>query len=143
MIVETAIVQMLLADAAVAALIGTRLYPQDAPQDGARPLVLYATSDPDRLPTMTGYLTLQSKAFRFDCYGGDSGGRYLSAKNVADAIEDKLYGFAKGTITYGAETLNVQLIEPDGGEDGLEPPVHGDEEGLDYVGVGCRVHWND
>lgn len=143
MIIETAIVQLLLADATLAALVGDRVYPQDAPQDAQRPYVVYETSDSVRLATMTGYLNLRFTAFRFTSFGGDAGGRYVSAKAVDEAIADKLFGFVRGEITHQGETLNVQLIEDEGGEDGLEVPAHADEEGLDYCGRNLRVHWNE
>lgn len=142
MIIETAIVQLLLADATVSGLVSDRIYPQDAPQDAQRPYVVYETADSIRLPTITGYLNLRSTAFRFSSFGGDAGGRYVSAKAIDEAICDKLLPF-RGETTYQSETLNVQLVEDEGGEDGLEVPAHADEEGLDYCGRNLRVHWNE
>ena len=39
------------------------------------------------------------------------------------------------------QEYSVACVEQEGGEDGLEPPVHAEEQGLDYCGVQLRVYW--
>ena len=141
MTIEEAIVSVLEADATLTALVGTRIYPQEAPQDETLPLVLYATSDPSQAESMAGWVDLYDQAFRFDCYGGDSSGSYASAKAVAQAVRDRLHAFARGPVTVDGETVYVRGISDDGGEDGLEPPAHGEERGVDYCAVQVRVWW--
>lgn len=137
--VETAIRDLLLEDADLTALLGDRIYPQDAPQTAEPPYVLYFTADPEQTLTLNGYINNYNQAFRFDCYGGPLGRSYSSAKAIAKALRTCLFSFLRGTAPGGVE---IQGILDDGGEDGLEPPIHGEEEGLDYVGVQVRVHWN-
>lgn len=144
MTIESALVQLLNADAAFAALAGGRVYPQDGPRDGEGPWVVYATSDPDREMSFTAYLGLQNQSFRFDCYGGGERERYRSAKRVAAALRDCLFGFLRGEVVApDGDAVNVQGVFPEGGEDGLEPPAHAEGAGLDYVAVQVRVYWNE
>ena len=141
MTIEEAMVAMLAADATLTGLVGTRVYPQEAPQDEALPLVLYTTSDPSQAESMNGWVDLYDQAFRFDCYGGDSSGSYASAKAVAAALRSRLHAFARGPVVLADGTVYVRGISDDGGEDGLEPPAHGEERGVDYCAVQVRVWW--
>jgi len=147
MTIEEALVYTLSGSAPLNGLIGDgkgalRLYPLQAPQDLPTPFVLYATSDPDQLQTMTGWLGLWEQAFRFDCYGGQAGGSYASAKAVAGALFEVLGALPPQADIGPRGEVRVQLVERDGGSDELEPPVHADESGVDYVGLGLRVHWS-
>lgn len=124
----------------VESLVGPRVYAQDAPQEADLPLVLYVTSDPEQLQTLAGvYLNHYSQSFRFDCYGGGDMS-YASAKSIARAVRDRLGGLVHTAI--GDDSITVQGVFQEGGEDGLEPPVHAEEKGLDYCGVQLRIHWH-
>lgn len=142
MTIEQAITQLLLTDSAVSTLVGDRIYPQVGPQEVAPPCVIYTTSEAERTPTLNGYLGLRTCAFRFDCYGGQQGGSYASAKALGAAVQDCLLGFLRGSLAYAGESLNVQGIFDDGGSDELEPPIHGEERGIDYCAVAVRVWWH-
>lgn len=135
--IEEALVLLLKADAAVAALVAARVYPQAGYSDDVPPVVLYTTSDPERQLALNGYIDLYSVNVRFDCYG--QAPAYASAKAVSAAVRACLFGFLRGNVTDGTHTVNVQGVFDAGGEDGLDPPVHGEERGVDYVGVSVEV----
>lgn len=124
----------------VESLIGQRMYAQDAPQDADLPLVLYVTSDEEQAIDLDGTpANFFEQVFRFDCYG--KGPRsYASAKAIARAVKARLLPLVHQAI--GDDTVSVQAVEQEGGEDGLEPPIHAGEQGLDYCGVQLRVYWN-
>lgn len=140
--IEQAITQLLLGDQDVSALVSDRIYPQVGPQEVQPPCVIYTTSEAERTAALNGYLGQRSCVFRFDCYGGQSGGSYASAKTLGAAVQDCLFGFLRGELSYAGETLEVQGILDEGGSDELEPPIHGEERGLDYCAVSVRVWWH-
>lgn len=142
MTIEEGLRRLLLSDGVLAALVGEKVFPLEAPQDLEPPYVLYASSDPTRHLGLGGYQNLYDCAVRFDCYGGPGGGSYASAKAVAAAVRGRLFGFFRGPLGPAGE-IDCQGVLDDGGEDGIEEPVHGDERGVDYCAVQVRVFWGD
>lgn len=136
--IEGAMRELLLADPQVVALVGDRVYPQDAPQDAAPPMVVYQTADLDQSVCVSGVENEFSQSFRFDCYGG-AGEPYASAKAVADAVRTRALALEIAAAQGGR--IVVEGVAPEGGEDGLEPPAFGEGDGIDYVGVQARVFW--
>lgn len=140
MTIEQAVRERLVADPTLSALVATKVYAQEAPQESDPPYVLYATSDPYQFEGLADRVNLYSEAFRFDCYGGDSSGAYASAKSVASAVRACLFGL-ENNAQLGTSGLDLAGLEDLGGEDSLEPPLHADGAGIDYVGVTVRIFW--
>jgi hypothetical protein len=138
--IETALVQLLLACAPLTELIGTKLYPQDAPQEVDAPYVVYSTSDYDRSLTLSGYEEERRLRVRLDAYGGLAGGAYASAKAIDTAIRECFETFFRGAV--GQENVFIEGIFPEGGEDGQEIPFSGEEDPQDFVGSQYLVVWH-
>lgn len=134
--IEAAVAQLLLADSDLADLIGSRLYPQDAPQAADLPLVLYVSSGPEQMRSLRGYLDTHTITIRLDCYGSRAGG-YASSKAIAKRIREVLFSAERTVI--GSGTVRLQGVFDGGGEDGLQEPLYSEEEGIDYVGVVVRL----
>ncbi len=77
-----ALVEWLLADSAIAALIGERLYPDVIPQDAARPAVAYQLIDVQHVPSRTAGAHLARSLIQFTC----DAETYSGAKALATAI---------------------------------------------------------
>jgi hypothetical protein len=63
--IETAIYNTLMANAALVALVGDRIYPVIAPQDVAEPFVVYERLPTEMEYTQDGLADLQTARFRF------------------------------------------------------------------------------
>lgn len=134
MLIEEAIYERLSAVSAVTDLLGTppRIYPQQAPQSCAFPVVVYQQANQRRVRTLTGFVSLSSYDLHLDCYGET----YTSAKAVWDAVRDALNGY-KGELGSGA--IAVRGIFDEGAQDGLESPVHAEEDGIHRVGLDLSI----
>lgn len=142
MTIEQAIRERLLANATLTALVSTKVYAIEAPQDSDPAYVILATSDPYQFEALAGDRpNLYSSVFRFDCYGGGVE-RYTSAKAVAAAVRGCLFGLTLNS-QMGTSGLDLAGVEDLGGEDNLEPPLHADGSGIDYVGVTVRLFWRN
>lgn len=139
MTIEQAIRDRLVADATLSALVSTKVYPQEAPQDADPPYVLYTGSDPFQFPTLYSRVDLYSEVLRYDCYGGGTG-PYNSAKAVSAALRSCIFGLTENA-QIGTSGLDLAGVEDLGGDDNLEPPLHADGSGIDYVGVMVRIFW--
>lgn len=145
MTVEEALYRWLTSGADVRALVGDKIYPQETDQDVNAPFVLYTTSDARQEETLAGWLNLWACSVRFDSYGGPIEGAYRSAKAITAAIDARMKALSPGQVvgeSADAGRVEIKGISGDGGEDGLEAPVHGDESGVDYVGAAYRVSWS-
>lgn len=89
MILEEALRGVLLADTALAGLIGGRMYPERAPQGAARPLVVFELVSTGRDYTHEGDSGYRRQRVQFNAYAE----RYATARAVADAMADVLSGF--------------------------------------------------
>lgn len=139
MTIEQAIRERLLANATLTALVSTKVYAIEAPQDSDPAYVIMATSDVYQFEALASRPNLYSAIFRFDCYGGGAE-RYTSAKAVAAAVRGCLFGLTNNS-QLGTSGLDLAGVEDLRGEDNLEPPLHADGAGIDYVGVTVRIHW--
>lgn len=133
MTIEEAIYAKLLADAGVAARIGTRLYPAQAPQRATFPLGIYNEATQRSVYTMAGVLNLGLWSMRLEFYG-DS---YADAKLSRNAARSALDGF-RGDI--GSGTVTVRGVFNESGDDGVEVPIHADEFGIFRAGLDLAVH---
>lgn len=122
MTVPAALYEILSGDTAVAALVGTRIYPKKAPQGVARPYVVFhkTTRRPSR--TFTGY-SLSRGLWQIDAWADD----FDTADTLGDAIEDALDEF-RGDA--GGRTLAITL---DNDSDDYEPDTDLYRQSLDFV----------
>lgn len=109
--VEEAVYAILVGDAEVSALVGTRVYPQVIPQDAALPAVAYSRISARRVKSHSGPSRLARPRVQVTC----SAKTYGAAKALAAAARGALDGF-KGT----AAGLDVQgaWLDNDGDEYG-------------------------
>ena len=112
MIIEEALSAYLLAHASVAALAGTRGYPNVVPQEVALPNWAYQRISGPELMDHGGNAKLESGRFQFTCHGDE----YRDAKNLARAIRAALRGY-RGLMG-GAGGVNVEGIYVIGEYDG-------------------------
>lgn len=112
MSIETDIVDVLEADAAVIGLLGappnTRIYPEILPQDPAYPAVTYFRVDTHRERGLSGPCGYARPRFQFDVWATG----YGSKRAVADAIRRALDGFQSAAI--GSSSLIDESDEPAG-----------------------------
>lgn len=93
----------LAADASVAALIGTRIYPVLAPASAQMPLVTWRRSGIQRQQTLSRPMGMPRVTVEFSIYGVT----YENAREIADAMRQVLdgYGGAEGTTTVNQTSL--------------------------------------
>lgn len=93
---------VLMGDAAVVALIGTRLYPNKLPQGAAMPAAVYnvISSVPENSFTGQVATTLKSSRVQIDCYAraDAKGGGYAQAHAVAKRIGEVLGDVAEADV---------------------------------------------
>lgn len=133
--IEQAIVAKLLADATLAALVGTRVYPGLAPQGAAAPYLVYQQADRQKVHTLGGVVSLNNYRMRFDAFGSS----YANAKATAAALASALDGFS-GLVGSGAIKVQGAFLESE--EDDLDEPVHGGETGVYSVGADVSIWFN-
>jgi hypothetical protein len=131
--IEEAVYGRLAADAAVLALCGGRVYPGQAPQGSALPVVVYGQADQVRLQTLAGVVNLNRYSMRLDVWAED----YAGAKALYHAVRDSLVGFS-GTLG----SVDVRGVFEESGDDDSEAPVHAEETGLYRAGLGLAIHYN-
>lgn len=134
MTIEEAIYAKLTTDGTVSALMGTRLYPAQAPQSATFPLAVYDEASARQAYTLAGVLNLNLYSMRIDCFD-DS---YAGAKALRNAIRDCLGGY-RGDLESG--TVSVRGIFNESADDGIETPIHADEFGIFRAGLDLSIHY--
>lgn len=86
-VIEEAMVTRLLADATVAAAVGTRIYPVAAPQGATMPHIVYQRISGPRVHSHDGS-DLAHPRFQFAC----NAATYAAAKALANAVREELDG---------------------------------------------------
>jgi len=90
---ETAIRDLLLANNAVKAIVGTRVYPGKLPQRPELPAIRYFRVSGGRPVSHSGGSGLDGARVQFDCLAGT----YQAAKALGSALRAVLQGY-KGTV---------------------------------------------
>lgn len=102
--IEQAIYTLLSGDAALTAIVGTRIYPLRAPQSGTYPLLVYQQIASQKVDSMQGGSGLDLSLWQFTCWGPD----YLVAKQAIEALRILLQGY-RGTVTVpAAGTVDIE-----------------------------------
>lgn len=92
-----------LADAAIAAVIGTRFYPVKAPQAGTYPLVTMQKIAEPRYPHLRGSGGMASAHVQIDAWVKETGAAFSSAQHLGELIRRRIDGFS-GVLTDSSES---------------------------------------
>lgn len=84
--IEQALVSHLLADSALTAIIGDRLYPLAIPETGKVPAVVYQRISSQRVLALDGSSSANSPRIQFSCYAASFG----QAKQIAMKLYESL-----------------------------------------------------
>ena len=103
---EGALLARLMADAAVAALVGTRVYWEDRPQEDALPAITLQVIPSKRVQHMTGFQRLQLTRVQMDVWAES----YESKKAVAEAA----IAAVTPRATVGGVRFDRAIIDRDG-----------------------------
>jgi len=96
--IEQAVLKELLADSGITDLIGERLYYVKAPQDVAKPYIVFFKVSAPREYSHDGASKLARPRFQFSCFAMT----YYEAKQIAEAIRVAIEAFS-GTMGTGVE----------------------------------------
>lgn len=101
--IEEALVAYLLADSALAALIGAKIYPDEIPQGVTYPAVFYLDISSVPLHTLVGQSVIDRPSKQFTVYASTK----ASAKAVANRLKALLSDY-QGTLS-GLEIQKIEL----------------------------------
>jgi hypothetical protein len=127
--VETAVINYLLAGSAVAAIVGTRVYPVTRPQGSSLPAVTVTRISGGPLYADDGEVGLDNARLQVDSWGTT----YAAAKDLAAAVGDRLS--AVRDISQSGVTIRYAMLDT---EQDLREPGTDDYEYLfrtrqDYI----------
>jgi hypothetical protein len=120
--IETAVRRRLGDDAAVSALVSTRISPEWRREGTALPAIVYSVDARTPVRTLTGTTSLAEFSVAVDCIATTLSGARALAAVVSDVLNDNTtYGVVDGTqIRWsGTDGEDVERMEDqDGGDDG-------------------------
>lgn len=120
MTLEEAVYTRLAGDAAVAALVGTRVYPILAPQAGALPYVVFARAETENLADLGGRGTHDRVQLSVQCFAAD----VETARALATAAQTCLDEWYGHEVVAGTRIIGrVQSVVP---ETDTTPRIHAD-----------------
>lgn len=123
MTIATALYTHLRDDAGVSAIVGTRIYPMNAPPAAVLPYVTFQVIALDDLRHMTGVVGVAETLMQLDSWGVSAG----VARSLKEAIRTALHGFS-GPM--GDEALDVRSSTLRTARDDFERPAGGGTVGL-------------
>lgn len=127
-------------DPNIAALVGTRIYPNKLPQGSTFPQITFFKVSNPRVRNLSGPDGLSSPRIQIDCWGLTPD----SAKDVADAVRTSnigghgLDGF-RGTMG----SVVVQSTNFEDERDTYNPPIDDSDIGTHQVSLDLIVWWNE
>lgn len=121
MTIEQAVYTLLVGEPTVSALVGTRIYPDEAPQDAAFPFVVYSQADRQSTMTYGGPVELDAWSMTIEVEAETK----ASVRATSQAIRTKMLGF-RGT----ASGLLIRGVFDQSESGSLEIPQHADERGV-------------
>lgn len=126
--IEEGIYYLLANNAAVAAIVGDRIYPIKLPQDPTLPAITYQLITPDSMIAHDGMSGTGIKRYQITGFA-------LSPDEVVDLIEAIRICMTcyKGTIGAGANTIVCQVMLPAGGYESNEPEIERYMRALDFI----------
>lgn len=121
--VESALYDHLRTSGPVAELVGTSIYPVNAPVSVPVPRIIYQKISESKAEHTGGACGLTSCLFQFSCWADNE----LQAVAISQAVRNRIHGF-HGAM--GAELLYVHAVLFDGSTDQVEPPDDGSDNYL-------------
>jgi hypothetical protein len=119
-VIEQAIYARLSADAAVTALVGTRVYPVVAPQKTAKPFIVYRRIDTEHANSKTRGRTTDSARALVEVQAIAS--TYSGARALAEKVRLSLQNYSGAVSIAGGGTVNIGGIISQGEADEPEMP---------------------
>lgn len=101
------------------ALVATRVYPVEAPQETARPYVVFLTVSTQRLNHLGGPSEVAQARVQIDAYATGYAAAVAIAAQIRAALE-KLSGVWGGVVVLGALSLDAR----ESYEDAANPPLY-------------------
>ncbi|HEV2463549.1 MAG TPA: DUF3168 domain-containing protein [Acidobacteriaceae bacterium] len=110
--IEAGITAFLQASSALAALVGTRIYPTQLPDSTVYPAITYQMVGGNSKPTLDTS-GVQKLRMQFDCWSAATpdGGTYAQAASVREALIAALNG-VQTTLSDGTRLLTADLVNP-------------------------------
>lgn len=125
---EAAFIALMLADAPIGAIVGTRIYPQSRPQGSTLPAITSTRISGGPLYADEGEIGLEFARIQVDCWALT----YGTAKLLADAVTRHLSGFQglhSGKV-FQDISLDLERDLREGGGDAAQYPFR---TGLDFM----------
>jgi hypothetical protein len=115
---------------AAAVAVGAKCYPwARAPQQAAKPFVLYHRIDGGRVRTLGGPSKLSCPLIQLDVVGRD----YTQLRTLGAAIREGLEALAHGSyFVTGGKRVQVAIVTERDAGDGDVRPQHGDEYAVEH-----------
>jgi hypothetical protein len=132
---EAAIRSALVADASVARLLGTRIYPVIAPASAAAPFATYRRSAVQRSQSLAGPTGVTTVLLALDLYAES----YESVRELADVCRVALDGY--GGVT--ADSVLVSNVSLDNEADGFAQLAGGEAPPLYSVSQTYSILWQE
>ena len=139
MSIEAALYYHLTQDAAVAAIVGTAVYPRGGvPQDHGQVYLVWEQAEKETVRHQMGVTGLVAPQFGIRAVGVLEQGADAQAdpidtlKALASAVEAALDGYS-GTMGTGANATTVEIVEQVSESEGSRAPVRGEESGARWI----------
>lgn len=116
MSIEGALTAYLLADTALKAIIGTKLYPDELPQGTVLPAVVYTKISDQKDHTLTGMSNLHRPYIQFTAFGTTKA-QAVSVSNRLQVLLNDYHGILSGVVIQQIELQN-ELSTKDVSADG-------------------------
>jgi len=133
-VVEDGLIDYLLADTDVKALVGTRVYPVAVAQDVVRPYITIQRIAVDRTYDHDGETGLCAPLIQIDCWADT----YRGAKTLADKVRLAISGYNGALGGYTAQAILIQNEV-----DLSEGPSTGSEKVIHRVSIDASVWFNE
>jgi hypothetical protein len=132
---EAVVRNRLVADAAVSALVGSRVYPVLAPATASLPFITWRRSSISRQQTLAGPLGMPTVFLSVDLYAET----YEAVRDLSDAVRKCLDGWG-GTSQDGVRVANVTLTNE---SDGFVTLAGGDLPPVYTVQITLAILWQE
>ena len=127
--IDESLIQLLLADAGVVAIAGTRIYSTQAPQGTAMPCIVFTRETQGRGPYMhmAGMTGLIRATYTVSCLGES----LIDTRNLGRAVRVALQYKRTATVRLAVVKNDDDLTEPQGG--GEQLPIYRTDIGVEIT----------
>jgi hypothetical protein len=131
---EQAVANALKQDAAVALVVGDRVYPVLAPSTAAIPFVTWRRQSVSRQQTLSGPMGMPTVVLAIDCYALT----YEAVRDLADKIRRVLDGWGEQKLG-----IDIRHVSLDGESDGFVQLAGGDAPPVYSVTLTFSILWKE